>query len=200
MPELETLLLERACQGDFEAFAQLQELLEPSLRRFIRRLIGSHDSEDDIVQTVFISLYRNMHKISPPENLRPYVFRMVRNRCYDELRAAGKWKSVSMDDDAVEVYVSFNASASEPQPEDVSHWLLLQLEVREAMEKLPELQRQTLILFAEEEMSYAEIAEAMDTSIGTVKSRLHHAKKTLRGLLKPETLQAIESSLGMDEE
>ncbi|MBK8136853.1 MAG: hypothetical protein IPK52_13635, partial [Chloroflexi bacterium] len=78
-------------------------------------------------------------------------------------------------------------------PEEVTHWLLLGLEVRQSIDRLPELQRQTLILFCEEAMSHAEIAEVMDVSIGTVKSRLFHAKKGLRGLVRPELLLAIQA-------
>lgn len=177
-----------------EAFGDLQAALEPPIRRFVRRLIGYHHAEDDIVQTVFIALYRNMHRIDPVSNLRPYVYRMARNRCYDELRSQGRFQKVSMDDEPAELWVSFTAVDEQgPESEDVAHWLLLQLEVREAIDRLPELQRQTLILYAEEEMSYAEIAEAMKTSIGTVKSRLFYAKKTLRQLVRPETLQALEA-------
>jgi RNA polymerase sigma-70 factor (ECF subfamily) len=197
--ELEYQLLEQARAGDYGAFGELQETLEPPIRRFIRRLIGYHDAEDDIVQTVFISLYRNMHRIDPVVNLRPYVYRMVRNRCYDELRSQGRFQKVSLDDEAAEMWVSFTSQDETPHSEDVAHWLLLQLEVREAMDRLPELQRQSLILYAEEEMSYAEIAQAMNCSIGTVKSRLFHAKKTLRQLVRPETLKALEAEFQHDE-
>ncbi|HLU09753.1 MAG TPA: RNA polymerase sigma factor [Oceanobacillus sp.] len=197
--EQECKLLERARAGDYGAFAELQQALEPPIRRFIRRLIGYHDAEDDIVQTVFISLYRNMHRIDPVENLRPYVYRMVRNRCYDELRSQGRYQKISLDDEPAAMWVSFTAAQDEaPQSEDVAHWLLLHLEVREAMDRLPELQRQTLILYAEEEMSYGEIAEAMNCSIGTVKSRLFYAKKTLRQLMRPETLKALEAEFEHD--
>ncbi|CAG0997786.1 ECF RNA polymerase sigma factor SigW [Anaerolineae bacterium] len=190
--ELEYRLLERAREGDHEAFGDLQAELEPPIRRFVRRLIGYHDAEDDIVQTVFIALYRSMNRIDPIENLRPYVYRMARNRCYDELRSQGRFQKVSLDDEPTELWVSFTAQDQQPHSEDVAHWLLLQLEVREAMDRLPELQRQTLILYSEEEMSYVEIAEAMNTSIGTVKSRLFYAKKTLRQLLRPETVSALD--------
>jgi RNA polymerase sigma-70 factor (ECF subfamily) len=87
-------------------------------------------------------------------------------------------------------------SERESQPEAVTYWLLLYLEVQEAMERLPEVQRETLILYSEENLSYAEIAEAMNTSIGTVKSRLYYAKKTLRQLLSVETLQALDMEFG----
>lgn len=186
-------LLHRAQAGEGDAFGQLQAELEPAARRFIRRLIGTSDAEDDIVQDVFFALYRNLKRIEPAEKLRPYVFRMVRNRCYDELRRQGRFQSVSLGDEPVESVVSMQ-SPSDSQPEEVAYWLLLYLEVQEAMERLPELQRQALILFAEENLSYAEIAEAMNTSIGTVKSRLYYAKKTLRGLLSVETIQALDEA------
>jgi RNA polymerase sigma-70 factor (ECF subfamily) len=191
--QLEHRLLQQAQDGDPDAFEQLQGRLESSIRRFIRRLIGTQDSEDDIVQSVFIALYYNMRHIAPIENLRPYVFRMVRNRCYDELRRQRRYEIVSLDD---EPRLSFtSASDIDSRPEEAAHWLLLHLEVKEAIDRLPELQRQTLILFAEEDLSYAEIAMVMDTNIGTVKSRLYHAKKTLRRLLRPQTLQVLEAEL-----
>lgn len=185
-------LLKRAQAGDDEAFGVLLLKVESPVRRFIWRLIGTHDAEDDIVQDVFISLYNNLDRIEPGQGLRPYLFRMVRNRSYDELRKLKRYEFVSLDEEPVETYASFNSMVDEAdQPEDVAHWLLIQLEVREAMERLPELQRQALILYSEENLSYAEIAEAMDTTIGTVKSRLFHAKQTLRRLLRPETLRAL---------
>ncbi|MEO1646438.1 MAG: sigma factor-like helix-turn-helix DNA-binding protein, partial [Chloroflexota bacterium] len=55
-----------------------------------------------------------------------------------------------------------------------------------------ESQRETLVLYSEEQMSYAEIADVMDCSIGTVKSRLYYAKKNLRGLLNPETVDVLD--------
>jgi RNA polymerase sigma-70 factor (ECF subfamily) len=193
----EEALLHQAQAGDDEAFGVLLLKLEAPVRRFIWRLIGTNDAEDDIVQDVCIALYNNLDRIEPSQGLRPYLFRMVRNRCYDELRRLGRYETLSLDDEPVESYASFNTPAdSSEQPEDVAHWLLIQLEVREAMERLPELQRQALILYSEEGLSYAEIAQAMETTIGTVKSRLFHAKKTLRRLLRPETLQALDAEFG----
>lgn len=192
--EMEGVLLKRACAGEMDALAELRTLLEPPLRRFIRRLIGMHENEEDILQGVFIALYQQMHRIDPVEHLRPYLFRIARNRCYDTLRAQGRFRAVSLDDEPMEIVVSFAQAEATPDPEDVAHWLLLHLEVREAMLRLPELQRQTLILYAEEEMTYAEIATAMGTNIGTVKSRLHHAKRRLRALLRVETVAALDEA------
>jgi RNA polymerase sigma-70 factor (ECF subfamily) len=191
MEATESTLLLRSQQFDDDALAELQARLEPDLRRFVRRLIANREDTEDIVQAAFITLYRHIREITPTEKLRPFLYRVTRNLCYDYLRAYRRSESVSLDDDIIEVSVSFRADGDQPRPDDVVHWLLLKVEVEEAMERLPELQRQTLILYAEEGLSYAEIAEVMQTSIGTVKSRLHHAKTTLRRLLHPETMRAI---------
>ncbi len=194
MPEqTEHILLRQARDGDYAAFDDLQLSLEPPIRRFVRRLTGGrHDAEDDIIQDTFISLYKNMHRIEPVENLRPYLYRIARNRCYDEMRYMNRRDEISLDDEPVNVWVSFTEADTSPQPDEVTHWILLHMEVREAMERLPEAQREALILFSEEHMSYAEIAEIAGVSLGTVKSRLFHAKKKLRQLIRPETLDALE--------
>ncbi len=190
----EAVLLERAQAGDDEAYGVLILKLEMPVRRFIRRLIGTSDAEDDITQDVFIKLHHKLHRIQPEQGVRPYLYRMVRNRTYDELRRIGRYEVVSLDEEPVEAYASFqNLPDDGEAPDETAHWLLIQLEVREAMERLPELQRQALILFSEEGLTYNEIAAAMETSIGTIKSRLFHAKQNLRRLLRPETLQALDA-------
>jgi RNA polymerase sigma factor (sigma-70 family) len=68
--------------------------------------------------------------------------------------------------------------------------------VQDALDRLPASQRQTLALYTEAELSYPEIADVMGISIGTVRSRLFHARKNLRGLLRPETLLAIYDEFG----
>lgn len=188
---IESELLIDAQQGDLDAFEDLQKMMEPGIRRFVRRLMNSDYTVDDIVQDVFIALYLKMDRIDPPENIKPYLYRMARNRCYDEMRQNGRVQKLSLDDEPVQMWVSFTNSSAKDKPDEVAHWLLLHLEVQEAMDQLPDLQRQALILYAEEGFSYAEIAEAMDTSVGTIKSRIHHAKKNLRGFLNPATLDAL---------
>jgi RNA polymerase sigma-70 factor (ECF subfamily) len=92
--------------------------------------------------------------------------------------------------------VPLNLPDDAQPPDEAAHWLLLHLEVQEAIDRLPELHRQALILYAEENLSYSEIAEVMNTSVGTVKSRMHYAKRILRGLLRSETLSALEAEFG----
>jgi len=193
--ELEHDYLIQAQAGDYDAFDLLHLSLEPALLRFVRRLVGDEHLAEDIVQETFITLYKHLDDIHPPEKLRPFLFRVARNKAYDVLRRGGRYDMVSLDDEPLELRVSFHADKSQP-PDEIAHWLLLYLEVQEAIDKLPEHHRQTLILYCEEELSYSEIAEVMGVNIGTVKSRLFHAKKTLRGLVNPQTLLAIQQADG----
>jgi RNA polymerase sigma-70 factor (ECF subfamily) len=190
------LLLGLQSGQDKEIFGALQEQLEPGVRRFVRRLIGGGDIEDDIVQDVFIALYRNLDRIDPVEKLRPYLYRIARNRCYDELRRQRRFDPLSLDEESDFGGTSLMDTVTDDTtstPDETAHWLMLHVEVKQAIDRLPELQRQVLILYSEENLSYGEIAEVMNTSVGTVKSRLHYAKRSLRGLLRPETLRALEA-------
>ncbi len=187
-------LLRALQEGDNDAFVALMKRMESPLRRFVRRLIGDSEAGDDIVQDVFFNLYRKSDRIDARRGLRPYLFRMARNRCYDELRRQGRFQTVSLDEEPEGT--SFSLAETLPDPaeptDELAHWLFIQLVVREAMEKLPENQRQALILYAEEHMSYAEIAVATNTNPGTVRSRLSHARRTLRRLVPPWVLDALD--------
>lgn len=194
----EVLLLEDAQQGDLDAYEELQLILEPDIRRYIQRKIYDPYVVDDILQEVFLAFYQNLHRIDPPDNLRPYIFRIARNKCFDDLRKVERRNDISLDDEPVQMRVSFTEAHHQPKPDDMTHWMLLHMEVLEAMEQLPDNQRETLMLFSEEQMSYAEISEIMDVSIGTVKSRLYYAKKNLRGHLRPETLDVLNNEFSDD--
>jgi RNA polymerase sigma-70 factor (ECF subfamily) len=189
---VEQQLLHRARLGDRSAFDALRAMLEGPVRRFIHRLVGSCDEEEDILQDIFLALYLNLERIEPAERLRPFLFRVVRNRCYDLLRRNGRFQHVSLDG-LTEDVESLAASLPDhrPPPDEVVQGLMLVSEVQQAIDQLPELQRLALILYAEEEMSYTQVAETLATDVGTVKSRIHYARKNLAKLLRPETLAAL---------
>lgn len=170
------------------AFTQLRHLLEPRIRRFVCRLIGYTGHEDDIIQDVFLALYLNLERMTPPEKLLPFVYRVARNRSYDLLR---KYHRHPEEDLAPHADYLPEAHLT---AEDHTHWLVIYEDVRCAIDDLPTLQRQTMILYAEEHLSYAEIAEVMNTEIGTVKSRMYHARRALRARIDPDILENLKNS------
>jgi RNA polymerase sigma-70 factor (ECF subfamily) len=190
-------LFARARSGDRAAFDRLRARLEPRVRRFVRRLVGQQSNEEeDILQDAFLALYLNRARVEPLENLLPFLFRIVRNRCYDELRRRGRFQWVPLDEPVTDGDATPLAlTDGRPPPDEVAHWMLVLAEVQQGMDRLPELQRQTLILLCEEGLTYEQIAAAMGTDLGTVKSRVHYARKQLQKLLRPGLLQ----SLGLQE-
>jgi RNA polymerase sigma-70 factor (ECF subfamily) len=190
LPERIADTLNSAKAGNQDAFAALQEQFEPRIRRYVQRMIPSGDDVEDIVQRTFIALYMNIERLHPPEKLPPFLYRVSRNLCYDALRQHYRRDEMDIED------CEYRISSPSISPESNAHWSLLFEELRRAMNCLPEIQRDTLILYAEENLSHAEIAEVMNTEVGTVKSRLHYARRLLRQMLPSEFFE----SLDMEEE
>jgi len=185
-------LFEQSRGSNRTAFDRLQETLDASVRRFVRRLVGISESEDDIVQDAFLALYMNLERVESSEHLRPFLFRVVRNCCYDMLRQQGRFQFIPLDVDSKDSAVDLSSLADPgKQPDEELHWKLLHAEVQKAIDCLPEVQRQAIILYCEEDLTYTQIAEAMATDIGTVKSRIFYGRNNLRKLLKPEILEAL---------
>lgn len=178
-------LIERAKKGDNDAFADIQAQYERRIQSFVGRMIASDKDTEDIVQRTFIALYMNIDQIDPPEKLRPFLFRVARNLSYDVLRKLYRYDEVALDD--CEYYLE-TAMAS---PENKAHWSLLLEKVRQIINCLPTIQRETLLLYVEEGFSQAEIAEVMNTEVGTVKSRLYYARKLLRQTMPPDLLVTL---------
>jgi RNA polymerase sigma-70 factor (ECF subfamily) len=171
--------------GNNQAFAELQRELEPRIRRFAQRMIRNEAEVDDIVQRAFIAFYINIEGIHPPEKILPFLLRVTRNLAYDSLRRDYRREEIAFED------CEFRLHSLTVSPEDQAHWSLMLEELRAAMDCLPDIHRDTLILSVEENLSHAEIAEVMNTEIGTVKSRLHYARKVLRQILPSEFFEAL---------
>ena len=182
--ECEEVCLFRAAQARKPgAFELLRARLEPAARRYVVRLVGlraASNLEVEIVQDAFVSLYVNLPRISPPENVRPFLFRIVRNRCYDELRRQGRYNTVSLDADSL---VELPDPTAHGKPDAALRWGAAYGALLEAMTRLPQRQRETLLLYALEDFSYEQISAATGTDLGTVKSRLYHARRSLERLL-----------------
>ncbi|HEY3266609.1 MAG TPA: RNA polymerase sigma factor [Armatimonadota bacterium] len=183
--------VKRAKRGDRAAFDALLKALEPSIRRFVERLIGRSPATEDILQDAFLSLYLNLDRLEPAENLRPFLYRIVRNRCYDEMRRNGRFRTAPLDDPNDPASPSAWLTDASPTPDATVQRLLMMAEVQRAIDGLPEQQRETLILFAEEGMSLQEVAEATNVEIGTVKSRIFNARKNLTRRITPATRAAL---------
>ena len=186
-----TLILASVKQGDRKSFDALQQQLLPSVERFVRRLIGQAEDRNDIVREAFLALWISRNRITNAEGLLPFLYRVARNTAYDILRSQGRFDIASehTKDDSEGELVRFPSDAIGPEEETLR--LQLWAEVQVAIDRLPEMQRQTLILYAEEDFTYQQIADTMSCDIGTVRTRLHHARRNTVRHLRPDTREAL---------
>jgi RNA polymerase sigma-70 factor (ECF subfamily) len=162
------------CQaGDERAFAKLMEQFGPRTHSYLRGLVS--DAADDVQQEVWLAVYRNIASLADPGAFRTWLFRITRHRALDFLRRAGRERDF-LADAALEA----SETAAPITENDGSS---LSAAMRGALERLPAMQREVLLLRYMNDLSYGEIALIVGCSVGTVRSRLHYAKHQLHDLI-----------------
>ena len=174
--------------GDERAFTELVERYQTRLLNFIYRTIGDREKAEDLVQEVFIRVYRHLHRFDRSKKFSTWAYTIASNLAKNELRNRSRnplvlfqtvQKSYQDDDRPVE----FEDPTS--RPDDMYHQRHLQKIVEETVSKLPEHHRNVFILRELEGKSYEEIAEITDCNLGTVKSRLNRARNSFAEIIAP---------------
>jgi RNA polymerase sigma-70 factor (ECF subfamily) len=173
------LLLARAGAGDAAAFLQVYERHRAAIFRFSYRLSGSVDVAEDIAHDCFLSLIRRPENFQPDRaSLRTYLLCAARHLWLKQLRDTGR--EAALDDLAQDRFVAVDKEPLDRLLDDE-----LAVKVREAVSRLPPLQKEALVLFEYEGLALAEIASMVGTDVGAVKSRLFRARERLRSTLGP---------------
>lgn len=182
-PDVQCML--RIREGDPVAFEEMVGRYAPILVNFMRRFVGTDSVAEDLAQEVFLKVHRAAPNYEPTARFKTWILTIATNLCLNEKRRAGRRPFVSLDDDGGrEVSAAERVTDQGPAPEARMDTSELQTRVRRAIAALPESQRAVLIMARYEGLSYAEIAEATDSSIMAVKSLLNRAKTKLKGLLE----------------
>jgi RNA polymerase sigma-70 factor (ECF subfamily) len=156
---------------DSEVKAAFEEHKD-AVYRFAWRMMSSPEAAEDIAQDVFVSLLRQPGRFDPNRGqLRSFLLGIARNLIMKRWRDEHQWEELVDEQFAAE-------------PIDIGRSETAEM-VGEAVRSLPPLQREVLILSEYEELSLEEIARAVESEIGTVKSRLHRARENLRRILAP---------------
>jgi RNA polymerase sigma-70 factor (ECF subfamily) len=155
-----------------------------ALYRTALRMTRSPADAEDLVQETYIRAFRFREQFRPGTNLKAWLFRILTNTFINEYRRrSARPETAELDDvDEYSLYrrmVGGAAASSSPDPEAALLDGLVDREVIEALEELPERFR-TVVLLDVEGFSYKEMAEMLDIPIGTVMSRLHRARKSLQ--------------------
>jgi RNA polymerase sigma-70 factor, ECF subfamily len=169
--ELRTHLLVLRCQaGDERAFAALLTAFGPRTLRYLRNLLGG-DAED-VQQEVWLSVYRSIATLAEPGAFRTWLFSTTRRRAIDHLRRRRRDGELFADE-PVDGAVGGGTEDEADPAFDAS-------ELDAMLAELPAPQREVLLLRYRDDMTYSEIAVIVGCPVGTVRTRLHHAKRKLR--------------------
>lgn len=162
----------RAQSGDRGAFDKLLEAVQEPLYRYVSRLVGDPALAEDILQEVFISIYRKLRWLREPELFRPWAYRIASREAFKRLKRERRW-SEQVREEAVLEAIPTPASETEYEPELIEQLPRLIARVSPAS-------RAVLILHYFHEMPLSEIADVLGIALGTVKSRLAYGLDSLR--------------------
>ena len=169
---IDELLVARCQQGCQESFELLVRRWHRRFWRYARRLTGSDDDAWDVMQESWIAMLGQMRRLSDPAWFAAWAHRIVRNKCIDHIRSASRQRHL-----AEELHEQQNGSRT-PTHCDLGD------AVATALSRLPPDQRELLTLRYGQELNMIEIGVVLGCPVGTVKSRLHHARERLRHLVE----------------
>lgn len=166
------LLVIRCQARDEAAFEELVERYTPRLRYYLRELLGSEPAADDALQDVWLDAFRALPRLADPGAFAAWIYRLARDRAFRELRRSRRWRPLVEEDLCAEA-----SDLEEFTADDARR-------VHEALALLLPEHREVLVLRFLEQMPYDDIARVVGCRLGTVRSRLHYAKRALKRILE----------------
>lgn len=160
----------------------------PHLRAFARSLCKDPTQADDLAQEALAKAWKARDSFEPGTSLKAWTFMILRNQFYSEKRRS--WRSTPLDAEVAENTLIANDNPTAPME---------LLELRAALNKLPDDQREALILVGAGGMAYEEAAQVCQVAVGTIKSRVSRARRALEVLLNEAgTRKPSEHEIGAD--
>jgi len=180
----EAMLARAAAAGDRKAFARLVELTKRPVYGLCMRLLGDPEEARDAGQEAYLRAWSALATFDAAQPFAPWVMRIARNHCIDVVRrrlpARRKLELDAEGDDEQRVEL---ADPAAPRGDEAMERAQLASALEAAVQVLPDRYREVVHLFHVEQMSYKEIAQAMEIPMGTVMTWLHRARAQLRAQL-----------------
>lgn len=193
MVEFADTVAEVARDEDRREFDALVERYHKQAYNIAYRMAGNHADAEDLTQEAFIRAFRFFGQYRRELPFDSWLYKIMSNVFIDRLRRKPKAKIRSLDQPVLteEGEAQFDVADPGNGPEDIVLSLEMDGRIQSALENLPEAFRITVIYADIEGLSYEEIAEATNTNIGTVRSRLHRGRRLLRDKLKKYENQLV---------
>lgn len=177
-------LMRRVREGDMKAFEELVETHQLRVIATVARMIGDETDAEDIAQQVFVRVWNSAQRYEPSARFTTWLFTIVRNLVFNELRRRKRHPAVSLEADEEGNPSHQPADHTAVSPDGALLEEELQGAIQAAIDSLPEQQRMAIVLRRYEELPYEEIGRILDLTVPAVKSLLFRARSELRERLK----------------
>lgn len=187
MDRTEALLIADLCEGDETALAPLIERYKRMVYRLAVQITKNSADADDVMQETFIKVYRSIHTFRKDATFETWLYRIAVNEALNFVKRRDRRKESRLETAAESEYEStvLHSAQVANDPHAQAEKSELRQHVTAAVNSLSLKHRTVVILHEFEGLTHAEIASILNCSEGTVRSRLHYARKKLRTLLKP---------------
>ena len=174
--------------GHERAFDELVSRYQTRLLNFIYRTVGDRERAEDLVQEVFIRIYRHLHRFDQTKKFSTWAYTIASNLAKNELRNRSRnplvlFQTIKRHWEADHRPLQFEDSSS--RPDDLFRKRHLRELVEQSVSQLPEHHRVVFVLRELEGKTYEEIAEITGCNLGTVKSRLNRARNNFAAIISP---------------
>ena len=174
-------LAKRIREGDPDAFAELYENTHEAVYRYVYYFMKNQDPVEDIVQEVYIAVYRNLPNLKVDMVLLPWIKQIAYHECCDYIRRErGVYEKTTDFADGELVQILKAASETEDECFRPVYDREIYVRLHEALEDLPVKERQAFVLYYKDELRMEEVADFMDVSLATAKRYVQKARSTLR--------------------
>lgn len=181
-------VVQRHLAGDAQAFGTLVDRYQVRLLSFVNRTIGDRERAEDLVQEVFIRVFRHLHRFDQTKKFSTWIYTIASNLAKNELRNRSRnplvfFQTIKRNWEADHRPLQFEDATA--RPDDLYRKRFLKDAVEQCVGQLPEHHRVVFVLRELEGKSYEEIAEITGCNLGTVKSRLNRARNSFAQLIGP---------------
>lgn len=172
----------KAMDGDQEAIGELYYTTYPKLRAVAVSILKNEDDADDIVQDSYIKAFSSLHQLDNAKNFEAWLCRIVSNKCKDYLKKHKPilFSSQNNEEEGEPIEWTIEDESKEYDPEEVLISTDTRNQIMELLDSLPDEQRICLVYHVVQEMKISEIAELLEVSENTVKSRINYAKSKMQ--------------------
>ena len=183
------LLLAYCMEGRKVHFETLVRRYQRELFGYLRGYLGETEAAEDVFQQTFLQIHLKRDQFEPTRRFRPWLYTIATNLAIDYKRRHKRHRMASLDrshesEDGLTRSMAEDLEADEPSPSDQLLMSESNEAVQAAVDSLPEISRQVVLLVYFQGLKYREAAEILDVPVGTVKSRLHGAIKQLAAALQ----------------